>query len=265
MQIIQSLIAHQRELCYGFDRRFVDQRFCIDGNEHFVKTVVPRHLCREAVVYDIGGGKKPLISPETKETLGVTVVGVDIDAGELARAPAGAYDRTIATDIQTWRANAADADLVICQAVLEHVQSQHAALNGVFSVLKPGGLGLVFLPCRNSIYARLNLILPEELKQKILFYVSTRAMEEHGFPAYYDCCTPRHFRSLVNECDGTIVEERHYYRSTYSYFSFPTYALWRLWVALFYLTVGDQACESFSVVFRKNLPVPETTTHKIGM
>jgi len=265
MSLFKSLIPRQQELCYGFDRRFVNQRFRTDGNEHFIKEVVPQYLCRGAVVYDIGGGKKPLISPETKQSLGATVVGVDVDAGELARAPAGAYDRTIPADIQTYRANPAEADLVICQAVLEHVQSQRAALNGVFSMLKPGGLALVFLPCRNSIYARLNLILSEELKKKILFYVSPRKMDEHGFAAYYDCCTPRHFRSLVHECNGTIVEEQYYYRSTYFYFSFPTYALWRLWVALFHLMAGEQACETFSVVFRKNLPVPETTTNKIGM
>ena len=153
MSIVKSFIARQQELCYGFDRRFVNQRFCTDGNEHFAKRVVPQYLCREAVVYDIGGGKKPLISPEMKQSLGVTVVGVDVDASELAGAPAGAYDRTIPADIQTYRASTADADLVICQAVLEHVRSQRAALNGVFSVLKPGGLALVFLPCRNSIYA----------------------------------------------------------------------------------------------------------------
>lgn len=264
MSIVQGLIARQREMCYGFDRRFINQRFCIDGNEHFVKRVVPQYLRQEAVVYDIGGGKKPLISPKMKQALGVTVVGVDVDAAELARAPAGAYDRTIPADIQTYRGDGV-ADLVICQAVLEHVRSQQMALRGVFSLLKPGGLALVFLPCRNSIYARLNLILPEKLKQKLLVYVSVRSMDEHGFPAYYDSCTPRHFRSLVHECNGTIVEEQHYYRSTYFYFSFPTYALWRLWVALFHLMAGEQACETFSVVFRKNLTVPETTTNKIGM
>jgi 2-polyprenyl-6-hydroxyphenyl methylase/3-demethylubiquinone-9 3-methyltransferase len=264
MSVVQGLIARQRETCYGFDRRFVNQRFCIDGNEHFVKRVVPQYLRQGAVVYDIGGGKKPLISPEAKQALGVTVVGVDVDAAELARAPAGAYDRTIPADIQTYRGDAV-ADLVICQAVLEHVRSQKMALKGVFSLLKPGSLALVFLPCRNSIYARLNLILPEKLKQKVLFYVSVGSMDEHGFPAYYDSCTPRLFRSLVHECNGTIVEEQHYYRSTYFYFSFPTYALWRLWVALFHLMAREQACETFSVVFRKNLTVPETTTNRIGM
>ncbi len=83
-------------------------------------------------------------------------------------------------------------------------------------------------------------------------------MDEHGFAAYYDCCTPRHFRSLVHECNGAIVEEQYYYRSSYFYFSFPTYALWRLWLAFFHLMAGEQACEAFSVVFRKKSSRPRS-------
>ncbi len=251
MSVLQSLIASQKELCWTFDRRFVREHFRVDGNVHFIDEIVPRHLRPHSVVYDIGGGKQPLISLSTKTQLRLTIVGLDIDAGELARAPSGSYDRAICADIQHYQGQG-DADLVICQALLEHVESQPAALQGVFSMLKPGGVALVFVPCRNSLYARLNLMLSQELKRKILFYLSPRAKHEQGFPAYYDCCTPRQFRSLVRQYNGSVVQEQYYYRSSYFFFSFPTYALWRVWVAASHIILGEQACESFSIVFRRN-------------
>lgn len=117
MSIVQSLIASQRELCWSFDRRFVSPAFCLDGNGHFVDEFVPRYLFPGAVVYDIGGGKRPLIPPAKKHEMELQVIGLDVDAGELARAPAGAYDRTVCADIQTYR-GVGNADVVICQAVL---------------------------------------------------------------------------------------------------------------------------------------------------
>jgi SAM-dependent methyltransferase len=248
---LQSFIARQGELCRTFDERFIREPFHLDGNAHFLEAFAPRHLPAGAVVYDIGGGKQPLIPVAKKRELGLKVIGLDIDCKELARAPSGAYDQVICADIQTYR-GVGDADVVICQAVLEHVRSQRAAMEGVFSVLKPGGLALVWIPCRNACYARMNLALPESLKTRILFYVFPEAEEAQGFPAYYDHCTPRQFRALIAEYQGLVVDERYYFRSWYFSFFLPMYVLWRLWVQMFYFVAGEEACESFSLAFRKN-------------
>jgi SAM-dependent methyltransferase len=253
VSFVQSIIARQRALCRSFDRRFVSEAFRLDGNHHFAAQFVPGYFRPGAVVYDIGGGKQPLIPVENKQELGLTVVGLDIDANELARAPAGAYDQIVCADIQAYR-GVGDADLVICQALLEHVRSLRAALEGVFSALKPGGLALVFVPCRNTCYARLNLILPQQLKRKILFYIAPEAARDQGFPAYYDCCTPRQFRALIGEYNGSMVEEHFYYLSSYFSFLLPLYALWRLWVCIFHRLAGEEAAESFSLAFRKKSP-----------
>ena len=251
MSAVQSFIARQGELCRTFDERFIREPFRLDGNAHFIEEFAPRHLPAGAVVYDIGGGKQPLIPAAKKRALGLKVIGLDIDRQELARAPSGAYDQVICADIQTYR-GVGDADMVICQAVLEHVRSQRAAMEGVFSALKPGGLAVVWIPCRNACYARMNLALPESLKTRILFTVFPKAEEAQGFPAYYDCCTPRQFRALIAEHQGLIVDERYYFRSWYFSFFLPIYVLWRLWVQMFHFVAGEEACESFSLAFRKN-------------
>jgi SAM-dependent methyltransferase len=261
VSIVRSLVEHQRELCWSFDRRFVGPAFRLDGNGHFVEEFAPRHLFAGAVVYDIGGGKQPLILPEKKRELGLQVIGLDIDPNELARAPAGAYDRSICADIQTYR-GVGDADVVICQAVLEHVPSQRAAMEGVLSVLKPGGLALVWVPSRNACYARLNLILPEGLKRRILFYLSPQAKQEHGFRAYYDCCTPRRFRALIGQYEGSIVEVQYYYRSSYFSFLLPMYLLWRSWIFAFHGLAGEEAAESFSIAFQKKALADQSGTRR---
>jgi SAM-dependent methyltransferase len=259
VSFVQSLIARQRSLRRSFDHRFVRKDFRRDGNHHFVSEFVPGYLRPGAVVYDIGGGKQPLISLARKKELGLTVVGLDIDPTELSRAPVGIYDRVVCADIQSYR-GIGDADLVICQAVLEHVPSLRAALKGVFSALKPDGLAIVFVPCRNAGYARLNLLLPQRLKRRILFYVAPEAEHDQGFRAYYDCCTPRRFRTLIGECDGSVVEEQFYYVSSYFSFCLPVYVLWRLWVSFFHLLAGEQAAESFSLAFsRKRLAAIQHT------
>ena len=146
------------------------------------------------VVVDVGGGKQPLISAEQKHAFGLTVIGFDISAAELGAAPAGRYDECICADITDFRGTA-QADIVICQALLEHVTSTERAFRTIGSLLKPGGLALIFAPSRNAVFARLNLLLPQRLKRAILFAVFPESRHAQGFVSYYDRCTPRDFES----------------------------------------------------------------------
>ncbi len=71
--------------------------------------------------------------------------GLDIDKEELIQAPEGSYDEIICTDITKYRGNL-EADIVICQALLEHVKGVENAFMAISSILKPGGLALIFVP-----------------------------------------------------------------------------------------------------------------------
>jgi 2-polyprenyl-6-hydroxyphenyl methylase/3-demethylubiquinone-9 3-methyltransferase len=185
-----------------------------------------------------------------KWQLGLRVVGIDIDPAELQAAPAGLYDRTIAADITSFQGDS-DADLVICQALLEHVRDTDAALRAIASILKPGGRALLFVPSRNAVYARLNLLLPESLKRRILFSIFPHMRRDHGFPAFYDRCTPRRFRAMA-DANGLQTEEcRAYFHSDYFRFFSPLHAVWRLWTLAFRAFSGEEAAETFSLVLRK--------------
>src|SRR5258706_1627125 len=179
MNIFRRAIDNQISWSNKLERLLPD-RFRVDGNLDFIHHFVNPYLRRRAVVYDVGGGKQPMISNELKRELGIRVVGIDIDATELHSAPAGAYDETVCCDITKYRGSG-DADVVLCQALLEHIADTAAALAAIDSILKPGGVALLFVPSSNAVYARLNLLMPEKLKRAILFRVFPNTSKAQGF------------------------------------------------------------------------------------
>src|SRR4051812_9855475 len=100
--MLRALLHTQVWLSRKFDR-LLPRKYQTDGNSDFVRSFAPRFLFPGAVIYDVGSGKQPYLSAEQKRKLGATVVGVDIDPDELARAPTGAYDATICADVTQYR------------------------------------------------------------------------------------------------------------------------------------------------------------------
>lgn len=221
-----------------------------DGYADFASRIVPAHLARGQTVYDVGGGKRPYVSAEQKAALALRIVGIDIAQEELDRAPPGVYDRTICGDIAKLRGDA-DADLLICLAVLEHVRDVSGAFVAIASCLKPGGRALIFVPSRNAPFARLNVMVPEPIKKRILYAVFPQSRGHQGFPSYYDRCTPRAFAKLAASVGLTVEEEKLYFVSTYLYAFFPAYLLWRASKQLIALFDRRAAAETFAMVLRR--------------
>lgn len=247
--MLRQIINSQTWLSRKFDKLLPDE-YRLDGNYDYVRTFVPKYLNKNLKIYDIGGGKRPFLSVEKKHEINATVVGIDIDGNELKNAPKGAYDEIIVSDISKFH-DSNKADLLICQAVLEHVKDVESAFKAISEILKPGGTALIFVPSRNALFARLNIILPEKLKKKLLFTIFPVASERQGFPSYYNKCTPNDFKKLANLNNLSVTEERYYYISSYFSFFFPAYFIWRLWILLFHLLYGNQAAETFSLALRK--------------
>jgi SAM-dependent methyltransferase len=208
------------------------------------------------IVYDIGGGSSPFVTEEVKRRLNLEVVGLDVDSRELARAPTGLYDRTIHSDVCEYPGHA-EADLVICRSVLEHVRDTRTAVAAIARILRPGGIALVFTPSENAAFARLNRLLPERVKRYVLFSVFPDKRETHGFPAFYDHCTPRDFDRHAAYAGLNIESRRCYFSSSYFSFCLPAYVLWRLWVLAFRAAADDQAAETFAIALRKPAGTPQ--------
>jgi 2-polyprenyl-6-hydroxyphenyl methylase/3-demethylubiquinone-9 3-methyltransferase len=248
-RIARQLIASQVALSRAFDQ-LLPRSFRIDGSKDFKQRIVPSYLCPGLVVYDIGGGARPCVDLDTKRRLGLKVTGVDVDEEQLAKAPCGLYDRVIVTDIATYPEQNA-ADLVVCKSTLEHVRSTEAALATMARLLNPGGTLLVFVPSRNALYARLNVLLPQRLKMQLLSAFMPDRVDHLGFPAMYDHCTPRDFCRFAADNGLQIKELRPYYISSYFSVVFPVYVLWRIWILAYRAVAREHAAESFVLIASK--------------
>jgi SAM-dependent methyltransferase len=247
--VLSTIINSQKRLSEAFDS-CLPAHFRIDGHWDFRREFAPIYFRPGIEVWDIGGGKFPLIDAATKRRLKIRSVGLDISAGELAAAAPGTYDETFVADITDF-VGRGTADLIICQAVLEHVLDTEAALKAFETILKPGGIALVFVPSRNSWFARLNLIFPDNLKRKLLSLLHSEYEDGQGFPAYYDRCTAPAFRRMSSACGLEVRGERVYHESGYFRFAFPIHFFWRLWVLLGFRLDRAGWAETFSMALRK--------------
>lgn len=250
-KLLRAFLEQNIKISRALDS-LLPERLRTDGNKYFVAHVVPTVLERGMTVYDLGGGSNPCIRPELKQRLGLRVVGLDISVEELASAPQGAYDRTIAADLCTLR-GAGDADLVICQATLEHVHDTPGAIRAIAETLAVGGRACIFAPSRNAAFARLNLLLPERVKTALLFSLFPHKATGHdGFKAFYDRCTPRDIEALARD-NGLSVEQCHlFWFSSYFLILTPVYAVWRVAQCFAWLVLRNDAAETFAYVLGKD-------------
>jgi len=248
-RVTHRAIASQVALSGAFDY-LLPHSFRVDGSKDFKRRIVPSHLRPHLVVYDVGGGARPCIDLETKRRLKLTIVGMDVDDQEFVKAPIGVYDKTIVSDIAACELEGI-ADLVICKSTLEHVSNTEAALNAMGRILKSGGTLLVFVPSRNALYARLNSVLPENVKNGLLSTFFPDKAGHLGFPAKYDRCTPRDFRKFLSNQGLEIERLNTYYSSSYFSVVFPLYVLWRLWIVTYRALAKEQAAETFTIIARK--------------
>lgn len=248
--IMRRLFDAQIALSSCFDRVLLPPDYRIDGDTSFEAEFLTPYLYRGATVIDVGSGKLPSLSPAQRAALEITVVGFDVSRNELDAAPAGSYDATTCANLTEFVGDG-KADLAICSSLLEHVPDVDKALRGIASMLKPGGVALIFIPCRNTLFARLNLLLPQNFKQKLLNWLFPKIAHGLGFRAYYDRCTPRQIAGLA-ENNGLVPEKVRLYLYT-GYFEIftPAHVLWRLWQVCFRKLVDAEASESFSMALRK--------------
>lgn len=195
MNVFRLFVALNQNLSRRFDSIFSD-KIREDGNQYFLQKLLPKALQRNNVVYDAGGGFQPCITAVKKAVLNIELVGVDISGSELDAAPPRTYDRTITADICNFEGEE-DADIVVCQALLEHVPNTPGAIKSMASILKPDGRIFIFVPSRNAVFARLNLISPEAIKLKLLHTFFPKKTGHAGFKAYYDHCTPSQIENLA--------------------------------------------------------------------
>jgi 2-polyprenyl-6-hydroxyphenyl methylase/3-demethylubiquinone-9 3-methyltransferase len=244
--MIERQIAWSR----AFDR-LLPANMVRGGKIMFKQDLVAPLVTPGMKVMDVGSGRFPFYTPEDKRRLQLHVTGLDLNPGELAAAPAGSYDDTVEADIMGFEGSG-DKDLVICMSVLEHIADTGAALRSLATIVSPGGTVAIFVPSRNALFARLNLLLPQSVTRWLLKY-KPAARGGDGWKAYYNRCTPRDFEAMAREAGLEPVRTEVSYSSKYFQVLAPVYVLWRLWILGFKAIKGRQAAETFCMELRRPL------------
>lgn len=246
--LIRRFVVWQVSLSKRIDRALFGA-MSVDGNTAFVRWV-DRGVAQGSRLADIGGGKTPAFGPVDVQARDLEVVGVDIDPIELKAAPEGSYAQVVVGPIEDVR-GASDCDYVIAQSVMEHVYDGRLAALGIASFARPGGTVATFCPCRRAWFARLNLLLPEAVKRRVLFAIFPEKRERQGFPAHYSGCTPAEMRDNMTSAGVDCIEIRYFFVSSYFMFFVPLYLLWRLATLPLMLLWPDRYCETFIFLGRK--------------
>ncbi len=146
----------------------------------------------EVRLLEIGGGRYPLFSPSEARELGLDITVNDIDAGELALAPAefGRAHFDISGDLNALGSMRDSYDVIFSRMVMEHVADVPKAWCNCYSLLASGGVALAFFPTLWAPPFLINAIIPEKLSARILrlFFPDRHNGVEPKFPALYDHC-----------------------------------------------------------------------------
>lgn len=182
-------------------------------------------LAKAADVVDAGGGRTWHLQ---SRRAGQTIVGVDIDARELALN--AVYTDRIEVDVcgaGGLGVPDGSADLVLARAVIEHLPDTPAFLRNVYRALRPGGHAVAAFANKRALPMLLNRAIPHALAERLLMaLVPGTDQGLGGFRAHYGQCTPRAFRSAAERAGFAVVrEEAGYYSSSYTQFCTPIHAL----------------------------------------
>jgi SAM-dependent methyltransferase len=143
------------------------------------------HLRPGVRVLDVGAGAEPVIPPHARPS-GCTYTGLDINPGELEKAPRGSYDEAIVADVTEFSPGLEEQfDLVLSWQVLEHVPSLQDAIENCYRYLKPQGVLVALFSGRFAAFAIVNRLVPERIGEFAMVRLLGRDPETM-FRAFYD-------------------------------------------------------------------------------
>jgi SAM-dependent methyltransferase len=138
-------------------------------------------------ILDVGSGAHPSVSPARRPS-DCRYVGLDVDAGELERAPAGIYDEVVVADLaERLQRLEGQFDVATVFHVLEHVRPLQRALENLRVYLRPGGSLVAMLSGAFAAFALANRVLPDTIGKALMERLMARDPET-VFHAHYDGC-----------------------------------------------------------------------------
>jgi SAM-dependent methyltransferase len=171
-------------------------------------------------VLDCGAGKAWHFPCHYKRWYDIRLIGVDIDAAEMAHN--GALDEKIACDVtEEIPVTPGSIDLVMAYSGIEHFRNNEAFLRNAYTSLRGGGYLLAQFPGRYAPFAIANRVFPGWLTKRLLKY-GMQGSNVLGFKAYYDRTHYTGFTSMAKDVGFDVIYySPGFYSSSYVEFFFP--------------------------------------------
>jgi ubiquinone/menaquinone biosynthesis C-methylase UbiE len=210
-------------------------------------SVVASHARPELVIVDVGGGKQCQFAALSH---GSRIIAVDVSEKELSH------------NHDVWERRVCDAtvdlpfadnsvDVVASCAVVEHMDGVAKYVGHAHRVLAPKGVFVTAFPNKYALSSVLNRLVPRSAVRWALRHLFRDVKERCGFPAYYQHCTPRAFKKLLQSQGFEIVEARvSYFQSDYYGFFLPIFVVSLAW-DWFASKIGEPLCAACLIVARK--------------
>jgi SAM-dependent methyltransferase len=218
------------------------------------KYLVANYLDRQAeqTVLDIGGGKTCPYLPFTKEDGRHTIIAMDIAEEELRqnqdltlRVVANASARNLPT-------RPGKVDLITSRSTVEHLPDNRAFLRSCHEALSEGGIMIHTFPCKYAPFSVVNALLPNALTRRLMAIFHPEWTDECGFRVFYDHCSYREMRRLIEEEGYDLLHcELRYYQAIYYNFFVPLYLLMIAYdLALWAVNARNLCCQILFVARR---------------
>lgn len=181
--------------------------------DHLIRTF-QLHRC-----LDVGGGRRPLLEPETIEGLNLVYKVVDIDENELRLAPSF-YD-TECLDISAKTIpdrQYKNYDLIFSKMVFEHIKDTKQAYQNIYEMLDENGIFLNYHPVLYAPQFMLNKIMPEIITRSLLNLIDFRRNTNNipKFPAFYsNCVVSPKFATMLYKIGFREVEQIPFWGTKY--------------------------------------------------
>jgi SAM-dependent methyltransferase len=196
----------------------------VDGTVAFFQRV--QSLAKpDMIVLDVGCGRGRVVDRLERDPWekcrilkGVCrkVIGIDVsDAGRHNVL----IDEFRRIEGDRWPVESASIDLLVSDAVLEHVPDPDKFFSECRRVVKPGGVVCLRTPNRWSYFAIAAAIIPNRWHAKVIGMVQPGRQEKDVFPTYYRANTVRALRRLLRNHQFQGCVYRHIAEPSYLGFS----------------------------------------------
>ncbi len=144
------------------------------------------------------------------------VIGIDVsEAGEQNNL----IDEFRRIESDRWPVESASIDLLIADAVLEHLENPDAFFAECSRVVKPGGFVCFRTPNKWAYFAIASALIPNRLHSKVLSIIQPGRQERDVFPTFYRANTPRALQRLIRAHGFKGCVYRHIAEPNYFLFS----------------------------------------------